>query len=148
MHTQNIQFPLDYQFYFLDTSQMATVTSQASAAVFRPTASKSRFLSGASGKLNREVFFKPSTSSSYNSFKVEAKKGEWLPGLTSPTYLDGRYVCTFFFDIMWCILTFALAGRLKLIVFASQKCIKYVYYIYTKGIHFVSYYFWKRIKYL
>ncbi|RVW12055.1 Chlorophyll a-b binding protein P4, chloroplastic [Vitis vinifera] len=42
-----------------------------------------------SGKLGREVSVKPMTSSSYRSFKVEAKKGEWLPGLSSPSYLDG-----------------------------------------------------------
>lgn len=64
---------------------MAAVTTQASAAVFRP----SRFLSGSSGRLNREVSVKPSASC-YKSFKVEAKKGEWLPGLPSPAYLDGR----------------------------------------------------------
>lgn len=70
---------------------MATVTTQASAAVFRPCASKSRFLTGSSGKLNREVAFKPMTTSSSSScFRVEAKKGEWLPGLASPTYLNGR----------------------------------------------------------
>ncbi|CAN4099384.1 unnamed protein product [Withania somnifera] len=68
---------------------MATVTTQASASVLRPSASKTRFLSGSSSKLNREVSFKP-PSLSYSSFKAEAKKGEWLPGLASPTYLDGR----------------------------------------------------------
>lgn len=68
---------------------MATVTTQASAAVFPPSATKTRFLNGSSGKLNRDFSFKSSTLS-YNSFKVEAKKGEWLPGLTSPTYLNGR----------------------------------------------------------
>nr|XP_027125664.1 chlorophyll a-b binding protein 4, chloroplastic-like isoform X2 [Coffea arabica] len=69
---------------------MAAVTTQASIAVFRPCASKTRFLTGSSGKLNREVSIRPSTSSSTTSFKVEAKKGEWLPGLASPPYLDGR----------------------------------------------------------
>lgn len=66
---------------------MATVTTQASAAVFRPCASKTRFLTGSSIRMNREVSVKPG-----KSFKVEAKKGEWLPGLASPTYLDGRCV--------------------------------------------------------
>lgn len=37
---------------------------------------------------------KPIASSSSASFKVEAKKGEWLPGLASPGYLDGRYSST------------------------------------------------------
>ncbi|KAF5459722.1 hypothetical protein F2P56_019644 [Juglans regia] len=70
---------------------MATVTTQALAAVFRPScAAKSRFLTGSSGKLHRELAIKPmASSSSTASFKVEAKKGEWLPGLASPGYLDG-----------------------------------------------------------
>ncbi|XP_019417417.1 PREDICTED: chlorophyll a-b binding protein P4, chloroplastic isoform X2 [Lupinus angustifolius] len=68
---------------------MATVTTQASAAIFRPCASKSRFLSSSSGKLNREVAFRPVGSTPSTSFKVEAKKGEWLPGLASPGYLNG-----------------------------------------------------------
>ncbi|KAJ0751182.1 putative chlorophyll A-B binding protein, plant and chromista [Helianthus annuus] len=71
---------------------MAAVT-QASVAVFRPCASRTRFLTGSSGKLNREFSVKPANSYSSGSFKVEAKKGEWLPGLASPGYLDGRYVC-------------------------------------------------------
>lgn len=68
---------------------MAAVTTQASIAGLRPCASKTRFLTGSSGKLNREVSFKPVASA---SFKVEAKKGQWLPGLASPGYLDGRYL--------------------------------------------------------
>ncbi|KAM7268302.1 hypothetical protein ACFE04_010468 [Oxalis oulophora] len=64
---------------------MATVTTQASAAVLRPS---SRFLTGSSGKLQREVSFKPITASP-RSFKVEAAKGQWLPGLPSPAYLNG-----------------------------------------------------------
>ncbi|KAJ6760525.1 CHLOROPHYLL A-B BINDING PROTEIN CHLOROPLASTIC [Salix purpurea] len=67
---------------------MATVSTQASAAVFRPCAYKSRFLAGAPSKLNRELSIKPISSSS-PAFKVEAKKGEWLPGLASPSYLNG-----------------------------------------------------------
>lgn len=70
---------------------MVTVTTQASAVVFQPCTSRSRFLSGSSGKFNRALSVKPTTSSVLNSFKVEAKKGEWLPGLPSPAYLDGRY---------------------------------------------------------
>nr|XP_017245320.1 PREDICTED: chlorophyll a-b binding protein 4, chloroplastic-like [Daucus carota subsp. sativus] len=68
---------------------MAAVTTQASVAGIRPCASKTRFLTGSSGRLNREVSFKPVAS---GSFKVEAKKGQWLPGLASPGYLDGRYL--------------------------------------------------------
>jgi len=71
---------------------MATVTTQASAAIFRPCGLKSRFLTGSSGKLNREVSIRPMGCSPSASFKVEAKKGEWLPGLASPGYLTGRYV--------------------------------------------------------
>ncbi|WOG95419.1 hypothetical protein DCAR_0414738 [Daucus carota subsp. sativus] len=74
---------------------MAAVTTQASVAGIRPCASKTRFLTGSSGRLNREVSFKPVAS---GSFKVEAKKGQWLPGLASPGYLDGRiviYLCFF-----------------------------------------------------
>ncbi|RZC60869.1 hypothetical protein C5167_022625 [Papaver somniferum] len=69
--------------------EMSTVTTQASLAVFRPCASKSRFLSGSSGKLTREVSVKTVTSTSSKSFKIEAKKGQWLPGLASPGYLTG-----------------------------------------------------------
>ncbi|PWA93386.1 chlorophyll A-B binding protein [Artemisia annua] len=65
---------------------MATVT-QASVPTLRSCASRSAFLSGSSGKLNRTLSVKPTTSCV--SFKVEAKKGEWLPGLASPSYLDG-----------------------------------------------------------
>ncbi|KAE8730866.1 Chlorophyll a-b binding protein 4 [Hibiscus syriacus] len=68
---------------------MAAVTTQASAAVFRPCSSKTRFLTGYTGKLNRQVCLKPMVASSNSSFKVEAKKGEWLPGLPSPAYLTG-----------------------------------------------------------
>ncbi|KAF8390145.1 hypothetical protein HHK36_024667 [Tetracentron sinense] len=68
---------------------MAAVTTQASLAVFRPCTSKSRFLTGSSGKLSREFCIKTSSSSSPNSFKVEARKGEWLLGLASPGYLNG-----------------------------------------------------------
>ena len=72
-------------------SKMATVT-QASVPTLRSCASRSAFLSGSSGKLNRTLSVKPTTSCV--SFKVEAKKGEWLPGLASPSYLDGRYFFT------------------------------------------------------
>jgi len=68
---------------------MATVTTQASAAIFRPCGLKTRFLTGSSGKLNREVAIRPMGCSPSASFKVEAKKGEWLPGLASPGYLTG-----------------------------------------------------------
>ncbi|XP_008783815.1 chlorophyll a-b binding protein 4, chloroplastic-like [Phoenix dactylifera] len=68
---------------------MATVTTQASAAVFRPQASKARFLTGSSGKLARDFATKTARSKTTTSLKVEAKKGEWLPGLPSPAYLNG-----------------------------------------------------------
>lgn len=71
---------------------MAAVTTQASIAGFRPCASKPRFLTGAPGKLNKECGVKlpAKTCSTVSSLKVEAKKGEWLPGLASPDYLTGR----------------------------------------------------------
>lgn len=70
---------------------MATVTTHASASIFRPcTTSKPRFLTGSSGRLNRDLSFKSiGSSSKTSSFKVEAKKGQWLPGLASPDYLTG-----------------------------------------------------------
>lgn len=74
--------------------KMASVTTQASAAVFRPCSnSKSRFLSGSCGKLNRDLSMRSIVSPSTSSFKVDAKKGEWLPGAASPAYLDGRLIC-------------------------------------------------------
>ncbi|CAH8350723.1 unnamed protein product [Eruca vesicaria subsp. sativa] len=69
---------------------MSTVTTQASASIFRPCTSKPRFLTGSSGRLNRELSLNSiGSSSKMVSFKVEAKKGEWLPGLSSPGYLNG-----------------------------------------------------------
>ncbi|PIA62747.1 hypothetical protein AQUCO_00200642v1 [Aquilegia coerulea] len=69
---------------------MAAVTTQASIAGLRPCASKSRFLGGSSGRLTRAFNVKSNaSSSSSSSFKIEAKKGQWLPGLASPGYLDG-----------------------------------------------------------
>ncbi|KAG5522800.1 hypothetical protein RHGRI_034820 [Rhododendron griersonianum] len=58
---------------------MSAVSAQASTAVFRPSTLRSSFLSGSSGKLNRQISFKTATSSSRRSFRVEAKKGH-LPG--------------------------------------------------------------------
>ena len=71
------------------------VATLASGAGFRSCTSKSRFLTGGSrGKLSGEMspvsVRAPTSSSSVNSFKVVAKKGEWLPGLASPGYLTGR----------------------------------------------------------
>ncbi|KAF5734138.1 hypothetical protein HS088_TW16G00581 [Tripterygium wilfordii] len=66
---------------------MATVSAQASAPMFQPCVSRSRFLTGSSGRLNRDLFIKPmafSSSTTTSSLKIEAKKGEWLPGLASP----------------------------------------------------------------
>ncbi|MQI32332.1 hypothetical protein EI016_24465, partial [Escherichia coli] len=68
---------------------MATVTTQPSAAIFRPCVSKSRFLTGSSGKLREVMTFRPMGCPPSTSFKVQAKKGEWLPGLASPGYLNG-----------------------------------------------------------
>ncbi|KAE9602188.1 putative chlorophyll A-B binding protein [Lupinus albus] len=71
---------------------MATVITQASASIFKPCASKSRFLNGSSTKLNRQVsvsFTSMKYPSSTSSFKVQARNAEWLPGLDSPTYLTG-----------------------------------------------------------
>ena len=71
------------------SENMATVSTQASAAVFRPC-TRSKFLTGSFGKLNREITVRSFGSSSSSSLKVEAKQGEWLPGLPSPAYLNGR----------------------------------------------------------
>nr|ACA66262.1 chloroplast chlorophyll a/b binding protein precursor [Phyllostachys edulis] len=61
---------------------MASVTARAPVAALRPSASlKSGFL-GHSSRLGR------ASSSTRRSLRVEAK-GEWLPGLASPAYLDG-----------------------------------------------------------
>ncbi|KAH0451156.1 hypothetical protein IEQ34_018455 [Dendrobium chrysotoxum] len=67
----------------------AIFSTQASLATPRP-----RFLTGSSGKLGRAAG--PATPASFtttttaaSSLKVEAKQAEWLPGLTSPSYLDG-----------------------------------------------------------
>ncbi|OIW18500.1 hypothetical protein TanjilG_13252 [Lupinus angustifolius] len=63
---------------------MVTAITHASASIFRPCASKSRFLNGSS------VSFTQMRSHSYtSSFKVQARKAEWLPGLDSPDYLTG-----------------------------------------------------------
>ncbi|KAJ6830365.1 chlorophyll a-b binding protein 4, chloroplastic [Iris pallida] len=68
---------------------MAAVTTQATVATLRPLASRSRFLTGSSSKLSKKFVAKSSPTSTSASFKVEAKKGEWLPGLASPNYLNG-----------------------------------------------------------
>ncbi|KAK8941683.1 hypothetical protein KSP40_PGU008423 [Platanthera guangdongensis] len=66
---------------------MAAIITQASLAIPRPC-----FLTGFSGKLARAAAAIPATTatSSTTTLKVEAKKGEWLPGLASPGYLNGR----------------------------------------------------------
>lgn len=63
---------------------MATVSTQASIAVLRPCTSRSRFV-GAPVRIA-----KAAPVLSRKALKVEAKKGEWLPGLASPAYLNGR----------------------------------------------------------
>ncbi|XP_072992396.1 chlorophyll a-b binding protein 4, chloroplastic-like [Typha latifolia] len=64
--------------------KMATVTAQSSIAGFRPCTSRSKFL-GSRGK----VAAKTTKATTFKSFKVEARKAEWLPGVASPAYLDG-----------------------------------------------------------
>lgn len=71
------------------------VATQASVAGFRPCTgkSKSRFLTGSSAKPFGQISSNATSSSSSTSrsgaLKVVAKKGEWLPGLASPGYLNG-----------------------------------------------------------
>ncbi|RAL41160.1 unnamed protein product [Cuscuta campestris] len=72
---------------------MATVTQPSAALFRRPCTSKTRFLTGSRrNQTNGEVSVRRPSSSNpprrFSSFKVDAK-GEWLPGLTSPAYLDG-----------------------------------------------------------
>lgn len=75
---------------------MASVTARAPVAALRPSSasslksssSSSAFL-GHSSRLGRTA--SPTTR---RSLKAEAK-GEWLPGLPSPAYLDGRSVFLF-----------------------------------------------------
>ncbi|GAB2289667.1 Chlorophyll a-b binding protein 4, chloroplastic [Dionaea muscipula] len=72
----------------------ATVTTQASIAGFRPGAVNSRFLTAGSSSPSNRVLFPgrlPASSSNGRnniSLRVQAK-GQWLPGLASPTYLNG-----------------------------------------------------------
>jgi len=69
---------------------MASVSMQA-ARVSAPTPlCKSGFLTGASAsKLTRNVRVGASVAAPVRGLNIQAKKGEWLPGLDSPTYLDG-----------------------------------------------------------
>jgi light-harvesting complex I chlorophyll a/b binding protein 4 len=59
---------------------MASITARAPVVALRPSTSF-----GHSGRVGQAS---PS-SSTKRSLRVEAK-GEWLPGLTSPAYLDGK----------------------------------------------------------
>ncbi|PWZ29404.1 Chlorophyll a-b binding protein P4, chloroplastic [Zea mays] len=68
---------------------MASVTARAPVAALRPSSS-SAFL-GHSSRLGRTATASPTR----RSLKAEAK-GEWLPGLPSPAYLDGRSVVFLF----------------------------------------------------
>lgn len=65
---------------------MASVTARAPVAALRPSSaslrSSSAFL-GHSSRLGRAA------APTRRSLKAEAK-GEWLPGLPSPAYLDGK----------------------------------------------------------
>lgn len=54
------------------------------------TLSKSSFITGSKhATLTRNVQVIASAPSSHRGLKIEAKKGQWLPGLSSPAYLDG-----------------------------------------------------------
>ncbi|EFJ34771.1 light-harvesting complex [Selaginella moellendorffii] len=64
---------------------MAASTMQASIGVSCP----STFLSRSSSKLQRGSRAVAAPSFATGKFKVEAKKGEWCPGLASPGYLNG-----------------------------------------------------------
>ena len=66
---------------------MASVTARAPVAALRPSSAslRSSFL-GHSSRLGRSA-----AAPTRRSLKAEAK-GEWLPGLPSPAYLDGRSV--------------------------------------------------------
>jgi len=66
---------------------MASVTARAPVAALRPSSAllRSSFL-GHSSRLVRGA-----AVPTRRSLKAEAK-GEWLPGLPSPAYLDGRSV--------------------------------------------------------
>ncbi|KAL5981250.1 Chlorophyll a-b binding protein 4, chloroplastic [Asimina triloba] len=73
-------------------ARMAMVTAQVSpVAAFQPRVSKSRFLTGSPGKFAREFVVKTPAAAATSSkpLKIVAKKGEWLPGLASPDYLNG-----------------------------------------------------------
>lgn len=64
---------------------MASVTARAPVAALRPSVSlKSNFL----GQSYTRLAHASSSSSTRRNVRAEAK-GEWLPGLPSPTYLDG-----------------------------------------------------------
>jgi light-harvesting complex I chlorophyll a/b binding protein 4 len=70
---------------------MASVSMQAARVSAPTTLCKSGFLTGASAsKLTRNVRVGASVAAPVRGLNIQAKKGEWLPGLDSPTYLDGR----------------------------------------------------------
>ncbi|KAH7315759.1 hypothetical protein KP509_21G064400 [Ceratopteris richardii] len=64
---------------------------QASLGVACPSSSSSLYKSSFLGIASRlaQSFSAPIVHFSRSTFKVEAKKGEWLPGLASPAYLNG-----------------------------------------------------------
>mgnify|MGYP007076055172 CR=1 FL=1 len=78
---------------------------QASLGVSCPSSSlsKSSFLGGSS-RLSRSYRGAGAlvSSSSSRSLRIEAKKGEWLPGLASPAYLNGRLVYLSFNAVYRC----------------------------------------------
>ncbi|KAH9298723.1 hypothetical protein KI387_030405, partial [Taxus chinensis] len=69
---------------------MVSISTRAAMGVSCPSISKSGFFTGSTpSRLSRNL--RPGSIPTHNkySFKVEAKKGEWLPGLASPNYLNG-----------------------------------------------------------
>lgn len=67
---------------------MSSVSMQAMSV--SPAVCKTSFLSGTSNtRLSRSVQVAAAPLSSPQVLKIEAKKGEWLPGLASPPYLNG-----------------------------------------------------------
>lgn len=54
---------------------------------------KSGFLTGSKySSLARNVKVSAVAPIASKGLRIEAKKGEWLPGLSSPEYLNGTYV--------------------------------------------------------
>ncbi|CAL5001949.1 unnamed protein product [Urochloa decumbens] len=67
---------------------MASVTARAPVAALRPSSASLRSSSAFLGHSTRLGRATASPATTRRSLKAEAK-GEWLPGLPSPAYLDG-----------------------------------------------------------